>query len=118
MPKSLVSFPVVLFIIQLVLFEVDHISLASVAEHNDALASEGEQCIVQGSYLDVLGRSNPLVDIIDAEELCLFAILLVYKIAGINILAYQLVAPPCAPTVLCHHVAIVGASVVEVFQGE
>ena len=101
---------------QTVLPEVDGIGLAAVAYHNDALASKGESGIVKSPYLYVLGRSNPLVDVVDAEEFSFLAIGFVYQIACIYILTYKLVAPPGAPAVLCHHVAIIVAAEVQVFE--
>ena len=46
------------------------------------------------------------------------AILAANKIAGIDVLADELIAPPGTPAVLSHHIAIVVAAEVEVFQGE
>ena len=101
---------------QLMLLEVYGISLAAVAYHHDALACKREESIVEGSYLDVFGRSNPLVDVIDAEESGLLACRLVDEIAGIHILANEFIAPPGAPAVLSYHVTIVVAAEVQVFQ--
>lgn len=73
---------------------------------------------VESSHLDVLGRSDPLVDFVEAEEFGLLAVRLVDEVAGIDVLANELVAPPSSPTVLCHHVAIVVAAEVQILQGE
>jgi len=102
----------------LVLLPVHVVGLAAVAYLHDALASKRKFGVVQGSYLDVLGRSDPLVDVVDAKEFGLLAILLVDKVAGFDILVDELVAPPSTPTVLRHHVAVVLATEVQVFQGE
>ena len=101
-----------------VLLEVDGVYLAAVLHLDDALVGKRELCVVESSHLDVLGRSNPLVDFVEAEELGLLAVRLVDEVAGIDVLANELVAPPSSPTVLCHHVAIVVATEVEVFEGE
>ena len=103
---------------QLMLLEVDGVGLAAIAYHHDALSCKRELSVVEGSYLDVLGRSNPLVDIVDTEEFCLLSGSLVYEIACLDVLMDEFISPPGAPAVLCHHVAVVVAAEVQVFQCE
>ena len=103
---------------QLMLLEVDGVGLAAITYHHDALACERELSVVEGSYLDVLGRSNPLVDVVDAEEFGLLARSLVHEIASLHVLADEFISPPGAPAVLCHHVAVVVAAEVQIFQCE
>ncbi len=103
---------------ELALLPVHGVGLAAIAHHHDALARKGELGVVEGMYLDVLGVADGLVDVVDAEELGLLAVLLVHEVAGIGVLAHELIAPPGTPAVLRHHVAVVVATEVEVFQGE
>ena len=103
---------------QLMLLEVDGVGLAAIAYHHDALSCKRELSVVEGSYLDVLGRSNPLVDIVDAEELGFLSGSLVYEIACLGVLMDEFVSPPGTPAVLCHHIAVVVATEVQIFQCE
>ena len=112
------AFSIFHFADELMLLEVDGEQLAAVAHHYDAFACEWELCIVKSSYLDILGRCYPLVDLVDAEELCLLARRLVDEIAGVDVLSYEFIAPPGAPAVFRYHVAVVVASEVQVFQSE
>ena len=66
-------------------------------------------------YFGSLVRFGPVVDFFEREEYFLFACGLVYQGAFLNILVYELVTPPCCPTVLRHHVAVVVSAEVEVF---
>ena len=101
---------------QLLLLEVDELALAAKVEQHQGLVGIGEAGVVEGAQAALGGEAQPLVDLGNGEEGGLFARLLVHEVALLHVEAHEMVAPPGEPAVLGHHVAVVGAAKVEVFQ--
>ena len=103
---------------QRMFLEVDGENLASRVYDNDALSCVWERGLIERVYLYVLGRCYPLVYLIYRKELCFLSRCLIYEETLFCILTHQLVSPPCAPTVLGNHVAIIGTAKVEILKSE
>ena len=102
----------------LVGFEVDEQECLLVAYSHQWLVRVGEGDIHQVSYIAVgfFVAVRPFVDVVEGKELLLPTGLDIDEVTFFHIGLYQLVAPPCKPHVLGLHVAVVGATEVEVFQ--
>ena len=87
--------------------EVDEDQGLLVAQCHDRLVGIGEGCIRQVSHLFCIVALSPFVNLVEGEEQCLLARLLVNQIALLYVGANQLVAPSRQPFILRLQVAVV-----------
>ena len=66
----------------------------------------------------VLVAISPAVDVVEGKQQLFLARFGIDGVAGLNVCAYQLVAPPREEQVLGLHVVVVRATEVQVFQCE
>ena len=92
--------------------------LSPVDQLCDGLLGVGKLDVVEMAHTVVLVALNNVVHLVERKQRLFGAAFRVDKIAGIQVLPDELVAPPCIVAVFRHHVTIVPTSVVQVFKCE
>ena len=96
--------------------EVEQYHRLPVTQLHDRLVGVGESGVHQVAHVLGIITACPLVDVVECKQQGFLTCLGVDGVAGLYILLYQLLAPPCQPHVLWTQVGIVVTAEVQVFE--
>ena len=102
----------------LLLPEVYENALPQVLHQHERLVGVGERGIIEMPDFQRVGCCCPFIEFVVGDENGLLTVLFVDGVAFVYIKTHQLVAPPSVILVLGHHIMVVVASEVQVFERE